>query len=150
MTPYDNAPPPVSPPSGETGSSQAQPPKKRRGSEKRRRNHKTDTRWDDAEHAVLLEKSQDAALSPNGYIRTLVLGSPGPRARRKPHVNAVELGKAVAALNQSGNVLNQMQHSLNAGHAINLGAACFAALAENQAASAAIREIVGRKNRDDS
>ena len=147
MTPHGHVPPGPAP--GAEPASPALAVYKRSGSEKRRRNHKTDTRWDDDEYALLLEKSQDAGLTANGYLRALVIGTPGPRARRKPHVNAVELGKAAVALNRSGNVLNQMQHSLNAGGAINLGRECSEALAANRAAADAILEAVGRKERDD-
>ena len=147
MTPHGHAP--LGPAPGAEPASPAPPVYKRSGSEKRRRNHKTDTRWDDDEYALLLEKSQDAGFKPNGYLRSLVVGTPGPRARRKPHVNAVELGKAMAALNQSGNILNQMQHSLNAGGAIGLARECSDALAANRRAADAILEAVGRKDRDD-
>jgi hypothetical protein len=125
-------------------------PHPRRSSEKRQRHRKTDIRWGDSEYSVLLEKAHDVGLTPAAYIRAVVTGTPGPRAQRKPHVNALELGKATAALNQSGNLLNQMAHVLNAGGSIRLASECFAAIAENRAAAAAVRAAVGRKNRDDS
>jgi hypothetical protein len=111
--------------------------------EKRQRNHKTDTRWDDAEYSILAERSQETGLSRNAYIRAAVTGTPGPRARRAPHLNAVELAKATAALNKAGSLLNQMAHVLNTGGSI-LTHECFAALAETRAALARILEIVGR------
>lgn len=43
-----------------------------------------------------------------------------------------------------------MAHILNAGQSIKLADECFAAIAENRAAAAAIRAAVGRKDRDDS
>ncbi len=121
---------------------------KRSGSQKRLRNHKVDTRWDDAEHEVLLEKSTSAALSPNAYIRAVVLGTPGPRARRTPTVHAQLLGHAIAALNKAGNVANQIAHRLNAAQAVG-GKETVAALAEIREAARAIREAVGRRERDD-
>ena len=98
MTPYDHAPP-VSPLREEPGSA-APPPLKQSGSEKRQRNRKTDTRWDDAEYFILTERAKETGLSRNAYIRAVVTGTPGPRAQRAPHVNAVELAAATAALSQ--------------------------------------------------
>jgi hypothetical protein len=122
------------------------PPLKSSGSEKRQRNQKTDTRWDDAEYSALMEKAQETGLSRNAYIRAVVLGTPGPRAQRAPHVNAVELAQATAALNKAGSNLNQIAHVLNAGGSI-VSQEAFAALAETRAALARILEIVGRKDR---
>lgn len=119
----------------------------RSGSQKRQRNRKTDLRWDDAEYSALLEKAQETGLSRNAYIRAAVLGTPGPRARRSPPVNAEALGRATAALNKVGSNLNQVAHVLNAGGTSLTERECFAALAETRAAAAAIREIVGRKDR---
>ena len=48
---------------------------------------------------------------------------------------------------RSGSNLNQIAHALNAGGAALTAQECFAALAETRAAAAAIREIVGRKDR---
>ena len=97
MTPYDHAPP-VSPLSEEPGS--PPPPLNQSGSEKRQRNNKTDTRWDDAEYSILTERSKETGLSRSAYIRAVVIGTPGPRAQRAPHVTAVELGKAEHAARQ--------------------------------------------------
>jgi hypothetical protein len=44
-----------------------------------------------------------------------MLGTPGPRAKRSPPVNAEALGRATAALNKVGSNLNQVAHRLNAG-----------------------------------
>jgi hypothetical protein len=120
---------------------------KSRRPEKRRRNRKTDTRWNDDEYSALNEKAHETGLSLNAYIRAAVLGTPGPRARRTPPVNAEALGRATAALNKVGSNLNQIAHGLNAGGFSMTLQECFAALAEARAAAAAIRAIVGRKDR---
>lgn len=117
------------------------------GSEKRQRNRKTDIRWDEAEYSLLMRNAQKTGLTRNGYIRASVLGTPGPRAQRAPHVNAVELAKATAALNKGGSLLNQIAHVLNAGGSI-ASHETFAALAETRAALSRILEIVGRRNRE--
>lgn len=142
--------PPVSPPSGKPGSAPPSSASVRRP-EKRQRNNKTDTRWDDAEYAALTQKAQAAALSRNGYIRASALGTPGPRARRAPHVNAVELAEATAALNKVGNLLNQIAHAVNtallAGQPIVLPDGCAAAIEKTIEALDRILEITGHKDR---
>jgi hypothetical protein len=145
--PYDNVPP-ASPLSGEPGSPAPYPSYRRSGSQKRRRNKSVKVAFDDEEYTRAETSAERTGLSLSSFGRCAMLGTPGPRARRKPHVNAVELGKATAALNKSGNVLNQMTHALNAGGAITLGRECSAALAANRAAADAILELVGRKERD--
>ena len=122
---------------------------KRSGSQKRQRNRFWIIALNQEEEAHLMESAQHAGLSRSSYGRAVLLGTPGPRAKRKPHVNVVELAKAAAELNRAGNVLNQMQRSLNAGQAIVLGQECAAALAANRRACDAILELVGRKDRDD-
>lgn len=119
----------------------------RSGSQKRQRNRKTDIRWDNDEYSTLTEKAHETGLSRNAYVRAAVLGTPGPRARRSPPVNAEALGRATAALNKAGSLLNQIAHGLNAGGFSMTLQECFAALAEARSAAAAIREIVGRKDR---
>jgi hypothetical protein len=122
---------------------------KRSGSQKRQRNKFWVTALTEEEEARVRESAERVGLSRSSYGRAALLGAPGPRARRTPHINAVELGKAVAALNRSGNVLNQMQHSLNAGGAITLGRECSEALAANRMAADSILKAVGRTERDD-
>jgi hypothetical protein len=135
-------------PEGAAANSTDAPALKRSGSQKRQRNHKVDTRWGDDEHSALVEKATSAGLSPNAYIRALVLGTPGPRARRAPTVHAQLLGHAIAQLNKAGNVCNQIAHRLNAAQSVGSSETRFA-LAEIRDAARAIREAVGRKDRDD-
>ena len=147
MTPFDHSPS-VPAPSAEPASP-APAIYKRSGSQKRQRIKQWKIALTEEEETRALESAERVGLCRSSYGRVALLGTPGPRARRKPHVNAVELGKAVAALNKSGNVLNQMQHSLNAGGAIALGRECSEALAANRRAADAILEAVGRTERDD-
>jgi len=149
MTPYDHAPP-VSPASGEPGS-YAPPPTKASGSQKRQRRHSLQISLDDEEWAEAVEKAQACGLSLSSYGRAAVLGSPGPRARRAPHVNAVELGEATAALNKAGNNLNQIAHALNtallAGQLVVVPGWLAAAIEKTNAALDRILEITGYKDR---
>jgi hypothetical protein len=104
-------------------------------------------RLDELEYLLIDEYARTAGLSRGSFLRAAALGSPGPRARRSPPVNAEALAHATAALNKVGSNLNQIARVLNAGAATVAANECFAALAEVRAALARILEIVGRKNR---
>jgi len=117
------------------------------GSEKRQRVHKVDTRWDGIEHAFLVAAAQSAGLTKGGYIRALVLGCPGPRARRSPSIEIEALARATAALNKVGGLLNQIAKRLRVGGSISLAHSSFAALAETRMAVAEILQIVGQRDR---
>ena len=92
-------------------------------------------------------KARDAGLTLASYLRACALGTPGPRARRSPPVNAEALARATAALNKVGSNINQIAHVLNAGGAIGMAREYISALAVVREAAAAIREIVRRKDR---
>jgi hypothetical protein len=126
-----------------------QPPLyKRSGSERRQRaKGAVLVRLLPEERAAVEESARAVGLSLASFLRASGLGTPGPRAKRMPPVNAEALGRATAALNKVGSNLNQIAHVLNAkGTSVTIQQ-CFAALAETRAAAAAIREIVGRKDR---
>ena len=120
---------------------------KRSGSQKRQRKHSLQIALNDNELAQVRQKARATGLSASSFGRASMLGTPGPRAQRSPTVNAEALARAIAALNKVGSNLNQIAHVLNAGGAARTAQECFAALAETRAAAAAIRQIVGRKNR---
>lgn len=124
------------------------PSYKRSGSEKRRRaKGAVLIRLLPEERASAEEKAREVGLSLASFFRACGLGTPGPRAKRSVPVNAEALARATAALNKVGSNLNQIAHVLNAGGAGVTTQECFAALAETRAAAAAIREIVGRRDR---
>jgi len=126
---------------------QTPPLYKRSGSRKRQRRHTVQIVLSDDELAEVRHKAQACGLSYSSYGRASMLGTPGPRARRSPTVNAEALGHATAALNKVGSNLNQIAHVLNAGGTTVTTQECFAALAEVRAALARILEILGRKDR---
>jgi hypothetical protein len=66
------------------------------------------------EHATIEAKARDAGLSIGSFLRACSLGSPGPRARRQPPLNAELLAYAMAQLNRVGNNYNQHIRLLNA------------------------------------
>lgn len=90
------------------------------------------------ERKALETNAREAGLSLAAYLRASALGTPGPRAKRSPTVEAELLGHAMAALNQAGGKLSDMRED---------SPAFYAALAEIRSAAAAIRELVGRTNK---
>ena len=118
----------------------------RSGSEKRQRGRKIGVSVDAEELARIEEKASASGLSLSSFLRASALGSTGPRAKRRPPVNAELLAYAVAQLNRTGSNLNQIAKTLNAGRAVGAEDA-LTALAETRAAVAKIREAVGRKDR---
>jgi len=149
MTPYDPAPP-VFPPGGETGSAAGHPAFKRSGSQKRKRDRTWRIALTEEEEAIAIERATRSGLSRSSYGRAVLLGAPGPRAKRTPTLHAQLFGDGIVALNRAGNVANQIAHRLNAGGAITLAGECAATLAEIRDAARAIRDAVGRKDRDDN
>ena len=111
------------------------------------RNHKIGVGCDAAEFVIIDDKARTAGLSLASYLRACALGSPGPRAKRSPPVNAEALAHAVAALNKAGNLANQIARQLNAGGASITASEYLAVLADIRAALDRILEIVGRKER---
>jgi hypothetical protein len=104
-------------------------------------------RADAAEFRLIDENARTVGLSRGGYLRACALGSPGPRARRAPTVNAEALGRATAALNKAGANLNSVARILNSGGATVTAQEYHAVLHEVRTAVTQILEIVGRKDR---
>jgi hypothetical protein len=117
------------------------------GSERRRRLHKVDTRWDELEYASLRAATNATGLTRGGYIRALVMATPGPRAQRAPSFDARALAKATAALNKVGSNLNQIARVLNSGGSGVTTQACFGVLDDVRLAVAQILDIVASAGR---
>lgn len=118
----------------------------RSGSQKRQRVKSLQIALTPEEFTVACERAAAAGLSPSSYGRALLLGAPGPRARRSPPLNAELLAHAVAQLNKAGSNLNQIARILNAGQAVGSKEAAEA-LADTRAAVVQILDIVGRRDR---
>jgi len=146
MTPYDNLPP-ASPPGGEPGGPAPYPRSWRSGSQNRQRKKSVKIYFTDEEYAAAEGKAGATGLSLSSYGRASMLGTPGPRARRMPHIHAEVIARATAALNKIGSLLNQIAHVLNAGGAFGVAQQYLATLAEIRTAARAIREAVGREPR---
>jgi Bacterial mobilisation protein (MobC) len=65
------------------------------------------------ERVAILERANKAGLSVGAYLRTLALGSPGPRAVRRPPVERRELARILGQLGKVGSNVNQLAHAYN-------------------------------------
>jgi hypothetical protein len=79
-------------------------------------------RFTPEQYEQLSEKANRAANDIGPMIRTIVLGSPGPRAVRRPPVEKVELARLLGAIgtmtashNKVGSNVNQIARALNEG-----------------------------------
>jgi len=59
------------------------------------------------------EASAQAGLAIGPYLRTLALGKPGPRARRRPPIERAELARLLGHLGKIGSNINQLAHANN-------------------------------------
>jgi hypothetical protein len=59
------------------------------------------------------EAARRAGLSVGAYLRTLALGSPGPRAVRRPPIERKELARLLGHLGKVGSNLNQLAYAFN-------------------------------------
>lgn len=85
------------------------------GSDKRQRARQALVRFDDAEFAILAERADRAGMPHATYIRATVLGTPGPRAKRRAPADQAALRRLLGELGRIGNNLNQIARVLNAG-----------------------------------
>ena len=118
----------------------------RSGSQKRQRVKSLQIALTPEEFTVARERASAAGLSPSSYGRAVLLGAPGPRARRSPPLNAELLAHAVAQLNKAGSNLNLIARILNSGHAVG-GKEAVEALTDTRAAVVLILDLVGRRDR---
>ena len=101
-------------------SSPDEPEKTRPRSEKRQRNKLTALRWFDDEFNRAAAKADRAGLTFGAYIRHVALGDAGPRAQRKPPVDAQLLRQLLGEVGRVGNNLNQIAHALHTGQQISV------------------------------
>ncbi len=65
------------------------------------------------ERAKIDEAARQAGLSIGAYLRSLALGSAGPRAVRRPPIERKELARLLGHLGKVGSNLNQLAHAFN-------------------------------------
>lgn len=149
MMPYDHAPSGPAPGADpSSASSSGYPSYNRSGSQKRQRRRCVAVWLTDEEYADAEKRAGRVGLSLSSFGRLGMIGTPGPRALRTPHVHAEELGRATAALNKIGVLFNQIAHVLNAGGAFSMGQKYLDALDDVRLTLRAMREAVGRQDRD--
>jgi len=83
------------------------------GSDKRQRNRRIIVRCTDSEFSAIFDRADRAGLYAAAYLRAAALGSPGPRAVRRPPVDRQELCRLLGELGRVGNNLNQIARALN-------------------------------------
>ena len=83
------------------------------GSDKRRRSHQSLIRWTDEEFTNITEKADKAGLAVAAFMRAAGLGSPGPRAQRRPPVDHKALRQYLGQVGRLGNNINQIARALN-------------------------------------
>ena len=128
----DSAPPSL--PSGDE--------RPRHGSETRQRPHVAQMRVTAEERAQLEAAAERAGLSVGAFMRQQCLGTPGPRATRRPPVERAALAQLLAQLGKCGSNLNQIARALNSGDAPPPETA--AAIAAFREACATITRTLGR------
>jgi hypothetical protein len=87
----------------------------RSGSETRQRADVARMRVSSVEWAQLEAAAELAGLSVGAYMRHQCLGTPGPRAARRPPVERAALAQLLAQLGKCGSNLNQIARVLNSG-----------------------------------
>ena len=95
-----------------------------------------------------LEAALADGLSISGYVCALIDGSPGPRAHRRPSVDAAQNARIVAALGRSGNNLNQLlqevrRYDFNIAELIEMHPAIIAAATAHKTLCEAIMARMG-------
>lgn len=65
------------------------------------------------ERSKIDEAARQAGLSIGAYLRSLALGSAGPRAVRRPPIERKELARLLGHLGKVGSNLNQLAHAFN-------------------------------------
>ena len=90
------------------------------GSNKRLRSRQSLVRLTDAELAAVSEKADKAGLAVAAFMRAAAIGSPGPRAQRRPVVEKELLIRALGLHGRYGNNMNQIARTGNAGNPVDL------------------------------
>ena len=70
-------------------------------------------RCTEEERVAIKAAADQAGLSVGAYLRATALGSPGPRAVRRPPVERKELARLLGHLGKVGSNINQLAHAYN-------------------------------------
>lgn len=75
-------------------------------------------RFSEAQFALLTKKAARSGLSIGAFSRTVLLGNPGPRSKRKPHVEKALLATLLGEIGKTTSNVNQIAHHANAARAV--------------------------------
>ncbi len=87
----------------------------RSGSDKRQRSHVGRMRCTASEYSLLVTAAESAGLTIGAFMRQQCLGTPGPRAARRPPIERTALAQILGQLGKCGSNLNQIARVLNTG-----------------------------------
>jgi hypothetical protein len=87
------------------------------GSEKRQRDAQIKIRCTSDEFTAVAAKADKAGMSLAGFARAALLGTAGPRSRRRLPVDGTALRQVLGHLGKIGSNLNQIARYLNTGGA---------------------------------
>lgn len=121
--------------------------KPRHGSETRQRTRLVQVRCTDTEHKAIAQAAEQAGETVGAFMRRQAIGTPGPRAKRRPLKQTIDLAKLLANLGRPGSNLNQIARALNAGGGTAPGELAEA-IAEFRAVIAEIMRALGRRHGD--
>ena len=65
------------------------------------------------EYKLIAQSANDAGLAIGGFLRSLALGSAGPRAVRRPFVDRVALARVLGEIGKLGSNVNQIARVAN-------------------------------------
>jgi len=119
-------------------------PNSRSGSETRQRRFRPSMRCTPDELAQLEAAAERAGLTVGAFMRGQCLGTPGPRAVRRPPVERAALAQLLAQLGKAGGNLNQIARALNAGGGARMPIA--EAVAEFRTVCADIQRVLGKRD----
>jgi hypothetical protein len=90
------------------------------GTGKRQRTKQCLVRFTEQEFAEIVGKADKAGIASAAFLRAAALGSPGPRAQRRPPADHVALRQILGHCGRIGNNLNQIAKHLNEGGRANI------------------------------
>ena len=127
-------------PAGQHGAKPNRPPRKK--SQKRQRSAQFKTPMTPQEYADASAEADAAGMTRAAWSRSKLLGSPGPRSRRRMPADAKALQKILNDLARVGNNINQIARRINKGDPCDLPE-LRKALDDYTTVRAAIHEALG-------
>lgn len=83
------------------------------GSDNRQRHHQYLVRLTPEEFLDISAKADNAGMTPAAFFRLAALGTPGPRAQRRPPADHKALREILGHCGRIGNNLNQIAYQMN-------------------------------------